>query len=327
MKILNYFTCFVLFSFCLFAKEDPNHLSSYTPYFVGTILEYPSSNQSPGQTSLQYIMFGGPNYGAYNNGWAMQTGNHYNIINSQLWAYIGITNYLQFEFQVAETTTFFKGKNTTHFGPTVAGLGFQFMWDEKGTPKPNLRIDILETFPTGKHQNLSPYFETNDATGNGSYETSFVFVVQKNFWTIPNHAFNINASLAYTYLHKTNVHGLNVYGGATNTRGKVWPGDTLIFTLSSEYLFIQTKDFELGLALDTQYTHTLRTKFHGFSGTNSDGSKALITHKSKDLFSILPALEIAFSPNLAVYIGAFFSITGRNTNSFAQGVFSIVGTF
>ncbi|MCH9630158.1 MAG: hypothetical protein S4CHLAM37_01520 [Chlamydiia bacterium] len=327
MKVTKLLICLVYSSSLLFAERELTDTGHYEPFFDGTILEFSSSNQGAGQVSLQPFLYSGAYYGLYANDWSMQTGDHFAIINPQIWGYIGITNYMQFEFVVESTTTYFKSKNTTHFGDIQAGFGFQFMWEEKGTPKPNLRFVVLETFPTGAYKNLNPHFQSNDATGFGSYQTSLVLVAKKNFWTIPNHAFNVNVSLDYTYFHKANIQGVNMYGGARNTGGTIWPGDTLMFTFSTEYFFIQTPTFELGFAIDMQYTTTFTKKFRGFKGTLANGQEAFIEHKAEDLFSILPAIEFAFSPNLAAYIGGFFSVTGRNTNSFAQGVLSVVGSF
>lgn len=297
--------------------------------FAGTILEYSSENQLPGQTSLQFIYFAGASYGEYANDWSMQAEEHYAAFGYQIFGYVGITKHFQFEFGLNAGTIRYKGKSTTHFGDTQAGLGFQFMWQERDTPKPNLRLVIFETFPTGKYEKLNPYFRGNDAQGFGSYITSTTLVVQKTLFTIPNHPWNFNASLSYNYFHKTNIQGFSRYSETRLTDGTMYPGDSIYATFSNEYHFFTKGNFTFNFAIDWTYLHTFRGNFHGNAGILPSGEPGEILTESQDIFSVLPALEFVFGEHagFAFYIGVYLSLLGRNTGSFAQGVFSLVGTF
>ena len=297
------------------------------PNFAGTVLEFSSSNQNPGQFSIQPLMFLGPYYGSYANDWSLKPTNHYLLVNYQAFGYLGFTKHVQLEFNITSATTAFNGRSTTHLGDSQIGLGFQFLWEERGTPKPNLRFVVLETIPTGAFQNLDPHFMSNDATGFGSYQTDFIFVLKKNFYNIPGHPWNLNASLSYSYFHKTNLHGVNAYFSSPLTDGTIRPRGNLLATFSNEYFLWQKGTFTLNFAIDWTYEHIFKSEFKGILDDTLPRRKRKYCTPSQDIFNVLPALEFVFGDHFAFYLGAYFTLLGRNTSSFAQGVFSVAGTF
>lgn len=323
MKLLGYLFLFVLPILPMYAKQDKEQTCNFTATFYGTLLEFPTVNNLPGQVTLDPYLFGGFSYGSYDNNWSLVKEDRFGLINSQFFTYIGVLSWLEFNFFLQSQTVFLNDRSSTHFGDSTFALGFQFLWEEKNTPKPNVRIAITETFPTGKYKNLDPFFNGIDSTGAGAYGTSLIFVVSKTFYNNPCHPFNIAINLSYTYLTKTRIKGLNTYGGGPITDGVIAPGMPLLIDFSTEYCFSEKYLF----ALDIQYTHTFPASFHGFEGFAPDGTLTSVSTVSKDLLTITPAIEFGITPNVCIYLGGYFTIAGRNASASAEGNISLEATF
>lgn len=295
----------------------------FIPQFSGTLLEFDNINEPQGSVSLFASLYGGGSFGIYDNNWGLTINNSYGIINPEVFGYIGLTKYIQFEFTMQAQTIFFNDRSTTHFGDVTAGLGFQFLWDQKNTPTPNLRLDINAIFPTGKYQNLDPLFNSNDANSNGAYGGTITFVLNKLFHNIPCHPYYLSLNLSYTQYGKTSIKGFNAYGGSLDTQGIIHPGSQILLNLATEYAFSKKYAF----ALDVQYSHVFAPTFRGTSGYNPTTAMGAIFLASQDMFSLTPAFEFTVNPNLAFYVGVSFSLIGRNTPSYAVGNASMSYTF
>lgn len=320
---LSYYIAYLLLILSSLYGEESKKTCEFDPIFYGTLLELPSINNSPGETTLEPYLYGGVNYGNYTNNWSLNKAGQFGVINVQLYGYIGITKSFQIDFTLEEQSIFFNNQSTTNLSDSFLGFGFQLLWQKKTNSNPNMRILIGEVFPTGKYQNLGSTFNGNNTTGNGSYGTMGALIIEKTFFIDPCHPFNINLNLIYTYFAPTRIHGINTYGGGRHTNGKINPGNPLVIALALEYCFTQKYLF----ALDFQYTHTFPAKFKGYSGFNPDGTIASILTGSQDLFTVTPAIEFGITPNLCIYLGGYFTVAGKNNNATAAGNFTIEGTF
>ena len=317
-----FFLAYLLIPFrLLYPSTVPS--CDFTPTFLGTLLEFDNVNENPRDISLFATLYAGGSYGIYDNKWGLTVANSYGLISPEIFGYIGITKHIQAEFFIPIQTLFFNHHCTTHLGDITAGLGFQFLWEQKNNATPNIRLDLNALFPTGKYDNLDPIFNVNDANGNGAYGGVITFVVDKIFYNIPCHPYNLGLNLSYTQYGKASVKGITAYGGSLTTKGTARPGSTILLNLATEYAFSKKYNF----ALDVTYAHTFSSKFHGITGKNPDGSIGAMFLASEDILSLTPALEFIVTPTLGFYLGASFSVIGRNTPSYATGNASISYTF
>lgn len=296
---------------------------NYTPWFAGTLLEPSSTNQDAGHVNLQPYFFYSLNYGEYRNNWSFENITNFSQTISNVFLQIGLTKHVQLESSIQTQSTFFKGKTSSHFSDLVIATGIQLLWDEKGEPEPNFRIVLGEVFPTGTYDFLDPFFEGNDASGKGAYTTNLTFDVSKIVYAIPCHPMYLNASVTVSCASPVRIHGVSVYGGDSNTNGK----------LSSRFIFEGDFSFEFSftqnwvLACDLQFTHVMQAGFSGITGPDKFGDEVTISSKASSFLTLTPAIEYNFKQNLGLIVGGSFSLAGRNTTSIAQGIASLTYTF
>jgi hypothetical protein len=125
-------------------------------------------------------------------------------------------------------------------------------------------------------------------------------------------------TLSYTYPNAVHVKGINVFGGGKDPRGKVYPGPYLLTILGLEYTL--TRNW--ALALDIEYLHTDHTRFSDTKGA-TESKKNQVGLPSSEQFSLAPAIEYNWSANFGIISGVWFSIAGRNTAAFANGIVAV----
>jgi len=301
------------------SPQDP--ACDFTPDFLGTLLEYSDYNSLPGQVDLTCLTFGGVVYGNYDANWNLSFANPIGFINPQLYAYIGLTKHIQLEFALSPLTIFFRNRSATTLQDLNVGLGFQFLWDKKGTAVPNLRFDANLVLPTGKYEHLNPFLEQADQGGRGTYGGICTLVVNKTFYNIPCHTYNFALNISYYFYGVADVHGINVYSQGLPLNGRGKPGSEILIDFAMEYAFSK----HYALALDFQYTHVQKNVLHThFPGSHQ---KLTLTSPSADLFQVVPVLEFMINPTIGFYAGASWSLIGRNIASFAQLVLGMDLTF
>lgn len=187
----------------------------------------------------------------------------------------------------------------------------------KETPyRPAVRFALSTTFPTGKYNRLSPSKKGIDATGAGTYRTALSLNMSKIFWWFVTHPFRVRFSLNYSIPTTARVKDLSVYGGGSQTSGRVRPGNGIEFDSSIEWSF--TKKWVL--TLDLIYTYINHATFSGRRGLNSNGTAATVGLPSGDSFSVAPAIQYNPSTHMGLLVGGWVAITGRNAANFASGI-------
>ena len=193
------------------------------------------------------------------------------------------------------------------------------MRDRKGTWIPDIRIQFGPSFPTGKYQKLNPKKGGSDIGGSGAYEITSLLILQKIFYSIPRHPFNINLNFYYIVLTKTHVKGLNAYGGVITTKGIVNPGNQFIVNLASEFSI--TQNWVIGW--DLQYKHIDKSSFEGHREITATQEGL----PSSEEFSFAPSIEYCFCNTLSLSWGIWFTMLGRNTSAFMSNVFNVYYVF
>ncbi|HSW86437.1 MAG TPA: hypothetical protein VLG49_02935 [Rhabdochlamydiaceae bacterium] len=194
-------------------------------------------------------------------------------------------------------------------------LEYQLLGNRPKPWVPMIKLSLGEVFPTGKYQHLKAKKNGTDIGGQGSFQTQIGIDFGKLIYFGHYHWLSWRLNLNYTYLSPVHVEGLNVYGGAKDTDGTVFPGNQFSQLIGLEYTLNQ----QWVLALDIVNFYGNKTRFSGKKGTIS-GVPAKVTLPSMNQISLAPALEYNWSANIGIIAGAWFTVAGRNAPDFLQWV-------
>jgi hypothetical protein len=292
----------------------------FNPWYAGPLLTPSAHILPPGLVNIQPYLFWTNNYGKFDESGHSHHIPNIHTVNPQFGGLIGILPWMQLTFGVQYLWNSQRGQRANNWGDTTVGLGFGLM---KETPyHPALLIGVKETFPSGKYDRLNPHKRGLDATGAGSYQTTFSFNISKVVWWLTTHPMNLRLSLNYTIPSLVSVHKFNAYGGGPGTDGKVRPGQNFTADFGYEYSFTQ----RWVAALDIVYTYSMHSTFSGHQGS-VDGIPNAVGGPFNDQLSFAPALEYNPNEDLGILAGVWFTAWGRNSLNFVSGVVSVEYTF
>ncbi len=311
----KFYLSFILASLSLVANDG----KTYEPLYAGTLLAIYPKNADPGRLSFQPYIFATHNYGLYNQDWNLSKESSLNQTALEIFLETGITPFLDISLLSNGFYNHSQHTKTFRYGDTFLYLGFQMAEDQKDNWIPDFRFLLQETFPTGQYDHLNPEKHGTDIAGFGSYQTGGILVLRKVFHTFPSHPFNINLNLYYIIPSSVNIHGLSVYGGGLDTRGKARLGNQTIVNIGIE--FSLTKNWVIGT--DFHYVHYNRSPFSGKTGIDAQGKPHLVGLPSSEVFSIAPCLEYNFNENFSLAAGVWQTLGGRNNLAFTSYVANI----
>lgn len=294
----------------------------FNPWYAGPLLTPSAHLIPPGLFNIQPYLFVTTEYGLYDNN--RHTVNTPNVIqvNTPFIFQFGIIDWMDGILTVQGFYNQTQGKHSTNIGDTTFSLGFGLT--EEGPFLPAFLIQIGESFPTGKYNNLNPDRLGTDATGSGSYETTISFNFAKVvWWWFLEHPMSFRSSFTYEIPTTVNVKGFHAYGGGYGAKGKVRPGNSISADVGYELSFTQKWVF----AMDIVYIYRNETTFHGTAGTTALGEPATNSAPSSDQLSLAPAIEYNPNPDLGLLAGVWFSVYGRNAAEFISAVASFTYTF
>jgi len=293
----------------------------FNPWYAGPLLTPSAHILPPGDVNIQPYLFWTYVYAKFDAHGHSHKIHNIRTINPTVPVLIGVLPWFDIGFNVQGIWNKQQGRASGFWGDTSVNVGFGLL--KEGPYNPAILIGVKETFPSGRYQKLNPDKGGMDATGAGSYQTTFSFNICKVVWWVSLHPMNFRLSLNYNIPSVVSVKGFNAYGGGYKTDGKVHVGDTFAADLGYEYSFTQ----KWVAALDIVYNYSLRTKFSGDPGFASPGTPALVGGPFNDQLSLAPALEYNPNPNLSFLAGVWFTVWGRNSSNFVSGVLTVEYTF
>lgn len=292
------------------------------PWFTGPFLAPTPINMKPGHPAIEPTVTIFKTYGTYNSKWKLEGKTNIWSINPLVDFQFGITDSYGIEILASCITNIRNGKNSTHLQDSIVFLGHQISNDRKGSWVPDCRLLIQTIFPTGKYQKLSPRMQGIDSTGFGSFQIGPVLAFRKLFY-LPNNFFSLRGSIGYLFPHRVFVKGLNAYGGGFGTKGKVYPGQSLIAFFSGEYSLNQ----HWVLAFDSEFFFQKKSKFSGGRGTILTGGIANVGLPSSTQISFAPEIEYNFSQRSGLLAGIWFTVAGKNSAAFTSAFVAYVHIF
>jgi hypothetical protein len=213
-----------------------------------------------------------------------------------------------------------------YLGDVALLVQAQFLKQQKHTLIPSMLIYLKETFPSGKYDHLSPTKSRIDASGEGIYQSTICFNMEKVVWWFAYHPINFITNFGVTLASRAHVHGFHVWGGGYGTNGYIKPADLLYQWngfFSIEYSINQNWVFNAEL-LYYYYSHT---HFHGTPGYNHDQSIASNTLPTRKNIDLTATIEYSFDDNYALMLGMIYTVWGKNTMQHLQAVLEINAAF
>lgn len=285
------------------------------PWFTGPLLTASGHTIPPGHFNLEPYLFYNNVMGVYDNHWQLHRIDPIpSNLNFQGLVQIGLLDNLDLSI-VPQCFYNFTGAGSSHwaFGDLGMKLGIQLHNDDPTRPFPSLKLTLGEIFPTGKYQFLDDDGNGTDASGGGSFGTSFGLVSGRLIHIKDVHYLSLRGQFQGTVFSSLDVHGTSVYGGDATTNGRVHPGAVFMFLGGAEYSV--TRNFVL--ACDFANVWTLKTTFKGTT------IEPVGSNRNSYQLSFAPALEWNFNGNVGIIGGVWFTAVGVNSLSFINGVLAV----
>jgi hypothetical protein len=293
----------------------------FNPWYSGPLITGSAHVLPMGKYNQQPYLYVADLYGSYDRNRDVQSSPDEVQINALYLAQTGIAPKVDFTLALQGFYNRRQSEGGGGFGDIGTTFGIAILEETPWIPA--MKIGIGETFPTGVYNDLNPTKNGIDATGAGSYVTTFTLNMSKVVWWFLLHPMSFRLSFNYKIPTNVTVKNFNAYGGGFNTRGKISPGQSFIGDFAFEYSFTKFWVF----ALDLSYVYTFDTSFSGTKGTDSNGLPASIGSPSGDQLSLAPAIEYNPFANIGILGGAWFTVYGRNSSAFATGIISYYHVF
>ncbi len=289
----------------------PPHPDVQPPWFTGPLLAPSALTIPTSHCNLEPYIYISANVGRYDSDWHAKKRETFWSNYFQLSAQFGIHSWLDLSIYPTLFYNYTKGAGKWAIGDTPIGFDIQLykhtqVLTEWGTA---LLLRIQEILPIGKYRNLSPNKKSTDVGGQGSWQTVFALVWGNLFYLGDIYFITWRNAIQYTLPAPVHVKNLNTYGGGFGTNGTVYPAhtfqlDTAIeVTLSKNWVF----------AMDIVGTWLKKIRFKGKTSEPNDSPAAV-------QFSLAPAIEYNWSANIGLIAGCWFTVAGKNSDQFINGV-------
>jgi hypothetical protein len=232
---------------------------------------------------------------------------------------VGVLDFLDLQTTVPFDYSWQGSKRGGGVGDFSIAAGLQILRQQKNNWLPDFRFVIQEVFPTGDFENLDPDKAGTDQTGLGTYHTYFGFNFQRLTQFQNDHYLRTRLDLTGAVATTVKVHGVNVFGGAPDTFGRVRPGNSYSADLAFEYSLTQN----WVPVFEVLYARSTGSHFNGNPGFTPGGTFANVGGSGGEQTSLAPALEYNFSPNLGIIGGVWFSVSGGRSAKFTSVALAI----
>ena len=282
------------------------------PWFTGPLLAPSAHIIPPGHWNIEPYIFATTTYGTYDASWGRERETHFHTCNVQIPIQYGPGDPIDLQVTPQFSWNQTRGASEWVVNDLPFGVDIQLVTDKKGEWWPAVKISLKASAPIGKYQKLNSHKRGTDVGGTGTWSENAGIAFSRLFELCDEKYFGARLYFGYTFPNSLHVKGLNAYGGGKGTEGRVHPGNSFVSIVGLEYTL--TKHWVL--ACDFQYLHNNKTRFKGKTIQSVGGP-------SSEQWSLAPAIEYNWSPNLGLIAGVWFSAAGRNAPDFASGVVAL----
>jgi len=311
-------------------------ISHANPWLTGPLLALPAKTVPRGHITVFYETDTAISDSIYNRDWRWVPQQSFSSTQISPQLSYGLTDRLDLQYNALYEINQNENVSYEHIGDTAVIIGFQALSQEKNHSYPDLRITLQETLPTGFYTGFSSARNGAEATGMGSYQTSlglnFQYLSQLN----EQHYLNSHLSVTYTYAGTARLNGLSTYGGTSQTKGRINPGNAVSIDLAGEF----TLTTKWVAVMEANFIYQQASSFHGIIGVRSPTDPLAVStpqlsrtsHRllptkhnignpdigsgNLDQITLAPAMEYNFSDSYGVIAGVWFTVAGKNTPEF-----------
>jgi len=304
----------------LFADEEETQDILFgkrpTPWFTGPLIAPSGYTVKPGHFKVQPYLDVFVDVGHYNSHWKSESIPNFYNISLRTSFKVGVLSWMDAQMAPKVSCKETQGVDSYGICDLPIGFNFQIVTSSVDAPWPAVKLILGTSIPIGKYQKLNPRRKGTDGMGNGCWYPEAGLVLSKLFYFTGIHYLETRFYSTYRVGTPTFVKGRSVYGGDKTNRGTAYPGNTFIADFAFEYNLTQN----WAIACDFYYSHRNHNRFSG--KTNTPAVKP-----SCEQFSLAPAVEYNWSKTLGVVGGIWFSVAGRNTPQFINGILSLNAYF
>ena len=317
------------------------------PWFTGPLLASPAQTVPRGGVTVFFETGHASSDSLYNNEWQRIAQLSYKTTQISPQFMYGLTDHLDIEYNALYEINQSRKASYEHIGDSSITLGFQALSQKNNPSHPDLRITITEVLPSGLFERFSPMNSGAEATGMGSYQSTLGFNFQYLSQLNAKHDLNSHLSITYTYANATNINGVSTYGGSSQTKGTINPGNAITIDLAGEFTLTQ----QWVAVMEANFIYQQASRFKGIVGVRSATDPILITKTNAtsmshrlfpnkhnigsrgigsgnlDQISLAPALEYNLSHNFGVISGVWFTVTGKNTPQFIAPIIQFTASW
>jgi hypothetical protein len=307
---------FELSIFFIFYISITLNAATDQPYFIGSLLSPHGKTVAKGKVNWETYLYVTDNIGVYKHFNHHHSAPGPRTVNPVIDVSFGLSSCADLEIIGGFESRKKKGVSSTRMTDTIVKWGYQALVEDNRWWKPDLRITLNQSYPTGIYNKFNPKKLDTESSGTGSFHNGLGLNFQKLYQICGIHYLRVRFALTYTIGTTVHVRGVNTFGGGFGTKGKVKPGDLFTGLLALEYSLTK----RTALAIDILQLNHLKSKFSGAKGVNRMGNPAKVGRSNMSQFSLAPAIEYSFSKNFGVIGGVWFTVTGRNSTDFVSGV-------
>lgn len=290
------------------------------PWFTGPIFAEQGRIVSKGHVVIQPYFFDIHSLGFFDSHGKVVKVPEFHTQNPVIALYFSMTDRIDGQILGSYNINSTLGRLFGHAGDTNLGLGLQVYQQKKQQLIPDIRLVLQEIFPTGLYDHFDPMTNGAELTGLGSFQTILGLRLQSLYEFKNHHYLRSRLNFNYYLTSPVKVTGFNAYGGGLNTKGTIHPSDHYLVDLSFEYTLTQN----WVSVMEFLYLNGQKTSFQGRVGTTLNGDPATLLTGRSNQFSIAPAIEYNFTPNIGVIAGMWLTLSGKQTPDVISAVVSIV---
>jgi hypothetical protein len=312
----------LLFSAALVADDQATHQLKITPdmapWLTGPLLGRSAYTVQPPHWNVQPYLYLTVYTGGYTSNWKSYSISNYYSTILQFQIKRGLVNGLDFQFNPQVIYNEKERRGYCRIGDLPISFGIRLLDSKLEDRWPALKLTLRGNIPLGKYQHLNPRKLGTDSIGVGSWLPTVNLHLGKLWRIYGFHYLDMRLIFGYQMGTPVRVKGYNAYGGVSNTRGVIYPGNLFSVDWAVQYNFRRRWAF----ACDVLYQHGNRTRFSGNPGS-THGIKAARGSPSSEQFSLAPAIEYNWSQNIGLIGGVWFTFAGRNSFRTTSGVLSL----
>lgn len=329
------------------------------PWYAGPLLSDPAIVTPIGHGYVQWHVYKAYNYGSYDINYNFGSLPQATTEEVDTTFNYGLTEDSEIQLFMTYVDNSTEGKSFDNLGDTTITVSKQLVLQNGRRWPPNLKFFYRQVFPTGHYDQLNESLFGTDATGQGSYLSTFAMNMEHVTHLTGQHYLIEFATVMLTYANRIRLQGPSIYGGGSETNGTMRPGNSITFNFALEY----SPAHHWGFIMETLIFAQKASEFKGVIGPVTPrlveerfqrrrattfiarrlgsniifnrlrpsslnlGSTDGIGHGNVAQFTLAPAIDYMFTKDVALTAGVWFTVAGKNSPAFYTPMLSFTANW